>query len=79
MRERIIQAIFDGWCDGSEINPMVHKAIATIAERFRAEEHDRSYIESQVTETICVCEKEAFRQGFYLCLELINGNIFVTE
>lgn len=81
MRKRIIEAIFDSWCDGdlgmkTEEGPARCEAITNIAEYFDASTDDSIFIEEQINEAICEKERITFRDAFYLCLELLNGNVF---
>ncbi|MDC7290181.1 hypothetical protein NXH76_20515 [Blautia schinkii] len=81
MRKRIIDAIFDGWCEGefgmkTDEGPARCEAITNIAEHFEASIDDSIFIEEQINEAICEKEKITFRDAFYLCLELLNGNVF---
>lgn len=81
MQEKIIEAIFDTWCEGylglkREQGPETDTAIKNICEHFGATEDDFYVVEIQVTQALCAREKEGFMDGFYVCLELMNGNIF---
>ena len=81
MRNRIIEAVFDGWCEGefgmkTEEGPETDNAIDNIAKYFNASGKAKLYIESEIRCALCTREETAFEDGFYLCLELLNGNIF---
>ena len=81
MKEKIIETIFDGWCDGlcgmKRIEgPEVQEVIDNIAAHFGGTPADSLYIEERWTDLICTREKDAFIDGFYMCLELLNGSIF---
>lgn len=80
-RQIIIEALFDVWCEGiygfgkrNEVAD-VQKTIDEIRFYFKGSIADYNYIETKVMEAICNQEKYAFVNGFYLCLELLNGNI----
>lgn len=80
-KEKIIEAVFSGWCDrdygnkGKEL-PVIDQTIMGIGEHFNASEEDQLYIEAVVMNAICENEKMAFMQGFEMCLELLNGSLF---
>ena len=80
MREKIIELVFDGWCDGlcglkRKEGEQVQEAIDNIVSHFNGGLKDSIYVEGQWTELICTREKDAFIDGFYMCLELLNGNV----
>lgn len=81
MKERILDAIFDGWCDGecgqrqAEL-PEVQKTINDFCERFHATRTDELFIERTLMNLICTYEKNAFTEGFSICLDLLTGKIF---
>lgn len=80
MKERIIEAIFDGWCEGEYGNknkdlPEANQAIVDITKRFHADTKDRIFIERVFMEVICKYEHNAFIDGFMLGYELLNGNL----
>lgn len=79
MRERIIEAIFDGWCEGEYGNRSkdfseANQAITDISKRFNADTKDRLFIERVLMEVICKYEHNAFIDGFVMGFELMNGN-----
>lgn len=81
LRREMIQALYDNWTDGifpgtKPDVPEVREAINGITSRCHAAGTDALYIESTINAAMCAREEEAFTAGFYLCLELINGNIF---
>lgn len=81
MRNKIIEAVFDRWCEGefgmkTDEGPETDEAIDNIAQYFKAPVQAQMYIESQIRAAACMREKAAFEDGFYCCLELLNGNIF---
>ena len=80
MRNKIIEAVFDRWCEGelgmkTEEGPTRCEAITNIAKHFDASTDDFLFIEAQVNQAICEKEEITFQDGFYLCLELLNGNL----
>ncbi|HJB29628.1 MAG TPA: hypothetical protein IAA06_12690 [Candidatus Blautia faecavium] len=81
LRKEMIQALYDNWTDGifpgtkTDV-PEVREAINGITARCKATGTDALYIESTINAAMCAREEAAFTAGFYLCLELLNGNIF---
>ena len=80
-RERIIDAIFDSWCDGllgmkTPTGQETDNAIDNLATYFDTQEDGWNFIETEIEKILCAREEAAFKDGFYCCLELINGNIF---
>lgn len=57
--------------DSMDLNDVINRIIL----RFQAKREDALYIESTITAAICDREECAFKDGFYLCLELLNDNI----
>lgn len=83
MKERIMEAIFDSWCDGecgSRKDELleVQKTIDKLSSYFNAHKNEQIYIETAIMEVICLYERNAFMEGFHVCLELISEftNIF---
>lgn len=82
LRKMIIDAIYERWCEmdfpktrmftGTDLNTPIND----INHRFHAKGKDALYVESTITAIVCEREEYAFKDGFYLCLELLNGNIF---
>lgn len=82
MNNRIMDAIFDSWCEGecgqhTEL-PEVQETIDGISERFQASRAEKLYIEKSVTELVCLYERNAFMEGLRVCMELLNGTMFKT-
>ena len=73
MNNRIMDAIFDSWCEGecgqhTEL-PEVQETIDGISER----SHSKQYIEKSITELVCLYERNAFMEGLRVCMELLRG------
>ena len=81
LRKQIINTIYERWCEKdflqtkSSEGPETRNAINGIIKRFQAEGKDALYVESMIIATMCAREESAFKDGFYLCLELLNGNM----
>lgn len=84
MREDIIDIIYDAWMDNrfAEMQPLctgTRAAINGIIDRFHATGADLLYIERTINAATTEKEENAFKNGFYLCLELVNGNILKED
>ena len=82
--DKIITTLYDAWADRqyagvkSDIKA-ANKAIENIGSHFKATGRDALYVESTVMEAAATQEELAFFAGFYLCLEMLSGNIFTKE
>lgn len=80
-REKVIDAIFDSWCDGdlgmkTPTGRETDEAIDNIARHFDTQGEGWIFIETELEHAVCAREEVAFKDGFYCCLELLNGNVF---
>lgn len=80
MRKRIIEAIFDGWCEGEygtkpKKETDAQNAIDKICGCLSLSEKEELCVEENLMDAVCAHEKIAFVHGFCLCLELLNGNL----
>lgn len=77
----MIRTLYDAWSDRrfhgtkSDVKE-VNLAIGNIINQFQATGKKALYVESTIMEAVSAQEEYAFTAGFYLCLELLNGNIF---
>lgn len=80
MREKIIEVLFEGWCDGDcelkKYDPDYETVLNLIREHTNADNKEQRRIENAICGLVCEAERNAFMNGVYACLELINGNIF---
>lgn len=80
MGEKVIEALFEGWCDGEyelkKYEPDYDKVFSFIHDHADIDKETMRRIDSEITNLICSGERNAFFNGVYLCLELLNGNIF---
>ena len=80
MRERIIEAIYNGWCEGlygthgKELTE-VQKAVDIISGAVHADTKIELLIEATIMDVLNQYEYHAFLDAFALCLELLNGHL----
>lgn len=84
MKERIIEVIYSGWCEGlygthGKELPEVQKAIDIISGAVHADKKEEHLIESTVMDVLNKYEYHAFLDAFALCLELLNGHLVRSE
>lgn len=80
MIEKIIEAVFDGWCEGEygsrkDELPQVQQIIDSLCKQTNADKQEEMQIEKSITELVCLYEKNAFVEGFCLCMDLLQGNL----
>ena len=79
MREKIIEAMFEMWCDGAcelrKYSPDYEKVFNVIRKRIEECSEECCEIENAICNLVCECERNAFMNGVYICLQLMNGNI----
>ncbi|MGI6068858.1 MAG: hypothetical protein ACOYBE_00325 [Blautia sp.] len=84
MKEKIIQVLFDSWCEGEfgidyAADQISDGAINDIVEHFKAKGNDQNYIETNVMRAVCIHEKAAFLAGVRIGLALITGSIWAAH
>lgn len=76
MREKIIETLFEAWSDGAyelkKFEPDYDTVFELISDHVDREIQRK--IENKICSLVSDCERNAFMNGVYLCLELINGN-----
>lgn len=79
MRDKIIDLIFQGWCDGDVGKriepPEVQGAIDAIIQKLDASSEQGLIVEEQILSAMYEAEKNAFKNGFELCLKLVGGGL----
>lgn len=72
MLDKIIEAVFDFWCESSEHEefPEVQEAIDTLNNQYNV---DSLHAEKLIMELICLYEYRAFTVGFQLCYVFLCG------
>lgn len=84
MRDQIIEMIYAGWsdglcgCKGDEV-PEVQRAIDEICGLFKPNKKGAILVEQTIMEAVTQSDHKAFKQGFLLCLELLNGNLLANK
>ena len=81
IRKKMIRTLYDAWADrrfpGTKSDlTEVNAAIDDITKHFQATGKDALFVESTVINAMTAQEEKAFTDGFYLCLELLNGHMF---
>lgn len=84
MKERIIEAIYNGWCEGAYGTHAkglseVQKTIDIISNSVNADDREGLIIEAAVMDVLNKYEYHAFLDAFALCLELLNGHLIGGE
>lgn len=81
MQEKIIEAIFNCYDKdySQEEKAAINTVVDSLAEKFDATGKDRRFIESKITEIICIFEKSGFFAGYNMCSNIMSGFINAKE
>lgn len=77
MREKIIEVIYEGWCERyygnkSMSSPETDEAISEIVNMFHGGIEEELFVEETIEHAILAEQKRAFMQGFEVCLGLLK-------
>ncbi|MDY3997511.1 MAG: hypothetical protein SOY73_00080 [Blautia sp.] len=84
MKERIIEVIYSGWCEGlygthGKDLKEVQTAINTISGAVHADTKKELLIKATIMDVLNKYEYHAFLDAFALCLDLLNGHLVRSE
>lgn len=74
MGERILEEIFGVWCE-TEANQNVLKDMDKLKKMIQAGE-STDKIEWCIDDVVCSAEHSAFKKGFLMAVQVLNGKIF---
>lgn len=75
MYDKLMNAIFDAYCDGEypeEISAEINNTIRYFSDALHT---TPAKVDAKITAPICTVERYAFMQGFCACLELVLDSL----
>lgn len=78
MRDKIIDAIFDAWCD-SEDNAEVREKRDDVEKEINLlglSKKEKTDMRESVSDLLCTAEERAFKSGLHLEINMMTGQIF---
>lgn len=74
MKERILEALYDLWCEKKEgVIVQVAEAKTNIYEKMHATEKEKVFIDTELENAVSAGEKAAFFDGVSMAAELFSG------
>ena len=77
-RDKIIDAIFDAWCD-SEDNAEIREKRDDVEKEINLlglSKKERTDMRKSVSDLLCTAEERAFKSGLHLGIDMMTGRMF---
>lgn len=77
MRDKIIDAIFDAWCDGED-NAEIREKRDDVEKEINLlglSEKEKKDMRESVSDLLCTAEERAFKDGLHLGIDMMTGRM----
>ena len=77
MRDKIIDAIFDAWCDGED-NAEIREKRDDVEKEINLlglSKKEKKDMRESVSDLLCTAEERAVKDGLHLCIDMMTGRM----